>query len=373
LTMGCGATKASDAELEALKAENEKLKAQLSAPQLSTPQAKPPVDAAAAEDPAAAKAALRKKRMSMNDVDLSKVEVDSSMYNEEPSTVVPEGGDVEVEDFEFECVNMDVPKKARMKSSLCAEDLIAGDAPPSVSPASPPSAVLNQQRFRKKSVNMCADEPDEKSLAVVVELGQIYDDRAKEGLMTKAQLIQQLTSRYKPSESENNFLLMWFDFTGDNKVSFDEYNVVLASVLKDAGLTAECGVDQAREQLMSNVERVMEELAEGGGGETRNRTGAVGKYLDSRAYGPEVIEQAKTELAGLDLRPKFDEADLDKDGSLSSTELAKFIQVSYRPSVKRATKLLRYFDFSGDETVDKQSFVSGMVNLAEDYIGFRSS
>ena len=72
-------------------------------------------------------------------------------------------------------------------------------------------------------------------------------------------------------QSENNFLLMWFDFTGDDKVpnshpstllplpflfpcpklltvkvSFDEYQVVLAAVLHDAGSLAAVGLDKAQ-------------------------------------------------------------------------------------------------------------------------------
>jgi len=299
--------------------------------------------------------------MSTNDAAVAAATAEAD-YGDHEDIDVPA---VEEENFDFEVTDMDVPKKIRMKSSLTAEECPA-------SPGSPTAkGSLNQQRFRKKSVNLNQNEPD---MAALEKLQELFVQHASDGLIAEEQLMEMLAALYKPSESENNFLLMWFDFTGDNLVSFDEYTVVLAAVLKDAGLTAADGLDKARESLMANVERVMLELAEGGADVqgTRSRHGAVGSYLGEREYGPEVIEQAKGELEGLELRPRFEEADLDKDGSLSSTELADMIQVSYKPSNKRVKKLMRYFDLKSGK-VNKEDFLGGMFNLCEGFQGFRAA
>merc|ERR1711937_499307 len=106
----------------------------------------------------------------------------------------------------------------------------------------------------------------------------------------------------------------------------------MAAVITDAGLTADAGIEKAREHLMENMERIIEEGVQGKAMESmvkrEDRTGAVGKFLNGRAFGPEVVEQSKgllTDALMTPMRERFDSFDANKDGLLEYDELSELI------------------------------------------------
>ena len=64
--------------------------------------------------------------------------------------------------------------------------------------------------------------------------------------------------------------------------------VVHAAVAAGLGGASHAAVGWVKAMVSNNLNLFPNHALIAGGGETRNRTGAVGKYLDSRAYGPEV-------------------------------------------------------------------------------------
>jgi len=310
--------------------------------------------------------------MSSGDLDVSALNTYGEASGEdaiaEMSDPEPEGSP------KFEVQDMDLPKKARMRSHLelppPAPDE-SGQPSPSVSKG---RKGLNQKRFRKKSVNMALDDPSSLETALAVDLFEKHAGSAL--LMPSAELTKLLASLYQPSEVESNFLLMWFDLTGDGRVSFDEYTVVMASSIKAQGFSAEAGIVKARETLETQMERVMEEGIDGNRtleSDNDSRSGAVGKYLNQRPFGDEVIAQAKADCTEALLEPmkeRFDMFDADKDGFLSPEELKNLVKVAYKPSSKRLAKMMRYFEGASDAGVSKSAFLIGMVNLGEDYAAF---
>merc|ERR1711934_903820 len=94
---------------------------------------------------------LRNRKMSTGE-SLDIVEV------EDPSPLEEEAADVEtllLDDEEYQVQDMDVPKKARMKSSIDLQ-IAAAPGSPGGSPGSVKGspASVDRQRYRKKSINM---------------------------------------------------------------------------------------------------------------------------------------------------------------------------------------------------------------------------
>jgi len=364
--MGCGSSAAKGLEagtqgqIEALQKENEQLKQQLqsssvpaSSETVATPN-RPAPEPAPADPPA--KPTLRNRRMSTGEVDLTGVE----------QTEGPTSDDLEFDaamfDEAIEIQDMDIPKKSRMKSSLSLPD----SPPPSTNS---PGSQLDRQRYRKKSVNMQLDAPSAEAVAQMSSLFNQYCN--SDNAISQDILMDVLTKEYRASEVESNFILVWFDMSGNGKVSFDEYAVAMASVLKAAELTAACGIDVARDALMTQMERVIEE----GGDSASERKGCIGAFLDGRPYGEEVVEEAKAALTDTllpHMRERFDSFDQDQDGFLILQELRELLKVGYKPSSKRLNKLSRYFETdASDRTIGEEAFVHGMMNLSEDHAGYR--
>lgn len=365
--MGCGSSgvaSAKDAaENDRLKEENEKLKAQLKAAEQATEQTK----VAPSSEKRTNALALRKKRMSTGDVDVLAL---SENAGEQEESQEMESPIEENTDDMFEVVDMDKPKKAPLLLSSTHSFSTNEDQPPSSSPV----AQVSQKRFRKMSVNMQLNAPDEASVAHISEL---FKQHATGDVVSQDTLGGLLQQAFQPSEDEKAFLLLWFDLDGTGKVSYDEYRVVMAAVMKEAGLTAEAGIEKAREQLIVNMERIMEEGIDSPAMQEKiareNRTGAVGKFLNNRTMGPEVLEEATTLLTEslmTHMRERFDLFDTDKDNFLSHDELSEFVKVAYKPSAKRVQKWTRYFT-SSNAGVSLEDFIAGMINLADDFQGFQ--
>ena len=83
--------------------------------------------------------------------------------------------------------------QVRMKSSLGQPEEQAASPPQSPSG----KASLNQQRFRKKSLNMAMGEPD---LDAIAERSALFQKHAANGVMSREQLVELLSTLYRPSE-----------------------------------------------------------------------------------------------------------------------------------------------------------------------------
>jgi len=65
--------------------------------------------------------------------------------------------------------------------------------------------------------------------------------RCGSGYILPDQLSDILKANYQPSEVETNQVHSWLDRSSDGKVTFEDYVVVMASVMEKAGINQEQG------------------------------------------------------------------------------------------------------------------------------------
>jgi len=251
------------------------------------------------------------------------------------------------EEDDFQCVDMDAPsgvskKSARMNASLTRMD--------SSSALGMQVGTQSQRRFRKRSVNMEMLSPEQ-----LTTIRDSFDsvDMQGTGYISTADLAEILKANYRPSEVETRQVHSWLDRSGDGKVCFDDYVVVMASVMEKSGVQQEQGIDAAREALSFEMQR----------------RSAAGAQCDTPAPTSASVKAAE-EVVGADNQRKMQERwavlDTSQQGYLEKEQVRELIRLTYVPSEATIKAFMRIFTFS-EEGLSRDNFVQGMTLLNGDF------
>jgi Ca2+-binding EF-hand superfamily protein len=176
------------------------------------------------------------------------------------------------------------------------------------------------------------------------------------------EVAQVVKDNYQPSNHEIERVLQWLDTSQDGLVSFEEYCLGMAGVMKAAGLTAMDGQSAANEALASQLSEVLHPDP------TLNKQEPV---PGSPVSSPCLLEDL-TVLLGEEvvnwLRENFDQADSTKCGNLAREQLIDLVKLTYVPRGAHLDKMLNWFEKKDLESmhVTKEAFMNGFYQLAED-------
>lgn len=251
------------------------------------------------------------------------------------------------EEDDFQCIDMDTPngvskKSARMNASLTRMD--------SSSTLGMQVGTQSQRRFRKRSVNMEMLSPEQ--LTTIRDSFDSVDVQGT-GYISTPNLAEILKANYRPSEVETRQVHSWLDRSGDGKVCFDDYVVVMASVMEKSGVRQEQGIEAAREALSFEMQR----------------RSAAGAQCDTPAPTSASVKAAE-EVVGADNQRKMQERwavlDTSQQGYLEKEQVRELIRLTYVPSEATISAFMRIFTFS-EEGLSRDNFVQGMTLLNGDF------
>jgi len=271
----------------------------------------------------------------------------------DPAPVPPSGdlGFAVNEEDEFKCIDMDAPRSAKafvsqpqspFSTTLTAESKL-------------PVGAQSKRRFRKRSVNL-HPLPDNQLATVRQSFDQI--DSAGTGFIAPQQLKDLLKANYKPSEVETSQVLEWLDTKGTGHVEFNEYLIGMASVMSNAGIAKEAGIEQAREALSMEMQRMTQMKASHKEGD-----GEVPTFnLENVAAAHDIVGEANIEK----MKERWNSLDTENKGYLDREQIKELIRLTYVPSVATMEAFMRVFTLS-EKGIARDDFVQGMTLLHGDF------
>jgi len=257
------------------------------------------------------------------------------------------------EEEDFQCIDMDAPGSRKAFVSQPTSPLF---------PLSPTAAKLgvkgqSKRRFRKRSVNL-HPLPDEQ-LKLVRESFDLADP-ASTGFITRDALKTMLKQNYQPSEAETLRVLRWFDLTGTGKVEFSEYAIAMASVMTQAGIGKEAGIEEAREALSFEMQRMNVSI-------TKSRAGGAEELpsfnLDNTEHAFEIVGEANLDK----MKTRWESLDIEKRGYLELDQIRELIRLTYVPPAATVESFCRVFTTTADHGISRHDFEQGMTLLYGDF------
>jgi len=246
------------------------------------------------------------------------------------------------EEDEYQCVDMDSPG-AMKKSGRHTGPASMGHTGNSMK-----VGTQSQRRFRKRSVNM--EMLDDEALGRIRASFDAIDEKGT-GYILPDQLSDILKANYQPSEVETNQVHSWLDRSSDGKVTFEDYVVVMASVMEKAGINQEQGIEAAREALSFEMQRRSE--AECATPAPTNASVNAAQEI----VGEENLRKMKERWTILDTA---------EQGYLEKEQVKELIRLTYVPQQAVIEAFMRVFQFN-ENGIARNDFVQGMTLLNGDF------
>lgn len=246
------------------------------------------------------------------------------------------------EEDDFQCIDMDSPG-GQKKSQAGAASLKRTPSQMNMKVGS-----QSQRRFRKRSVNM--EMLTEEQLKTIRDSFDAIDTQ-QTGYISTSSLSGILKANYRPSKIETSQVHSWLDRSGDGKVYFDDYVVVMASVMERAGIQPEQGIEAARQALSFEMQRRTSELCDTPAPTTASVNAA------QEIVGETNLKKMQERWAILDTA---------KQGFLEKEQVRELIRLTYVPSEATIGAFMRVFEVK-ENGIARADFVQGMTLLNGDF------
>jgi len=217
------------------------------------------------------------------------------------------------------------------------------------------------KRYRRRSTDSVVGTTEKQKYLHMV-LTTWIDISGGEASIHIDEVAQVVKDNYQPSTHEIERVLQWLDTSQDGLVSFDEYCLGMAGVMKAAGLTGSEDVNVANEALSSQLSEVL------------NPDSIPSKDISPDSpvsSSPCLMGEIHTSLGEevvTWLRENFEQADSMRSGNLAREQLIDLVKLTYVPRGAHLDKMLKWFEKKDLESmhVTKEAFMNGFYQLAED-------